>query len=324
MNRKSFYCLYLGCSRVSNPVSGHKIYELVQNTLHTSPHPTSKITLGLGDTCLNLIDNSNHQIIQMTNTSMDTQAIIKRSTIRYDQIGYVSRLARPFTDVVTIISASNPDETTTGVLYAFRFDSDESAIKLEECLQAARKSCCKKKSSSSSRRAAKHDTLMSISDSAHLFNNKVKESFIKRQIFRVFSTSQGQKSKEVVEASSGFRSDDAVISSNKNNSISSMSVSSSSSSASNSLNNEANRMRKLEMVENLNREINEKFKSGQPILLPPRDYNEEDRQRGNLAEAKCRASQNPVIIGGSDAYKLKLNEKNMLVMDDGSSNENEK
>ena len=70
------------------------------------------------------------------------------------------------------------------------------------------------------------------------------------------------------------------------------------------------------ILEDINREMAAKFASGQPILLPPKDYTKTDRARGNLDEARHRRSQNPIIVG-SAAAKSRRDRRNYD--DDASS-----
>lgn len=58
------------------------------------------------------------------------------------------------------------------------------------------------------------------------------------------------------------------------------------------------------IIDDLNREITAKFASGQPILLPPKDYTPLDRVRGNLDEARHRRATNPLIVGAGGSVAI--------------------
>ena len=60
--------------------------------------------------------------------------------------------------------------------------------------------------------------------------------------------------------------------------------------------------------EDLSREFNVKIRSGKPLLLPPKDYSNTQRDKDQLDKAENWRSLNPLIVGGNEALVLK--EKN--------------
>jgi hypothetical protein len=357
----------------------------------------SKVTICLNENCLNIIDTS-QIVSQHNNArklskkpSMSASHYLSpeilnksSSSITYDNVTYVCRLAnKPYADIVTFIvktAPKSPFEFTAGHqppklhLHAFRCDSEESAAKLEECLITLRKNFMKKiekqrekflrkHQSSKKEQLGKHhaninDTVMSVNDCTHLYNNKLKNSsFLKRQIFKVFSSNQSnvpplvnlqdedylrQLYYNVDKNSSGGEftnnssssQNDLVTSESSTSNINEVTCNAtttvggvcsehvgtipyclqtasnhlvkvhpvhsqdnsavSSSSALTSSNNDSNSsasssssvspplppappttyVKRIELFENITREMSEKFRSGQPILYPPKDYAE--------------------------------------------------
>ena len=346
----------------------------------------------------------------------------KAYAIGYDDITFVFRMTnRPYADIVTFIVRTPvpssfeftdnrhnfQQQTHTFNLHAFRCDSEESAVKLESYLLSLRHSymaivekkrdkLLKKQQSGDAKKLNEqrktknnansiHDTMISVSDSAHLYNNKLKNSFLKRQIFRVFSNNinnatttnnNNEDNNNTNNNSSNGSTPLSNFSSNKNsvqnscrqqldnNSSSGEYTNLSSSSQNDLVGSETNSsdiqssgsvvrrnlpyylktstdqiipvypkhlmttesadtsssssstniihqisptyFKKVKMLEHVNKEMSEKFRSGQPILYPPKDYSKIDRVRGDLEEAANRSSQNPVIVGDKEALNAKI------------------
>jgi hypothetical protein len=179
MSKKSFYCWYLGFTEAYGLQGHNRIYELVNNIIKYQSEKnapmnmnnhgnkvlpnTSKVTLKLSETSLTILDtvpNSSNQ--KRSNSSRKASFLNHQSysnknyTINYENITYVARLiSQPFSDIVIFIVKSNLNATsvtelnkaslrTTFNMHAFRCDSIESAIKMEQYLNYFRKAYWKR------------------------------------------------------------------------------------------------------------------------------------------------------------------------------------
>ncbi|RNA25269.1 zinc finger CCCH domain-containing 13 isoform X1 [Brachionus plicatilis] len=316
--KKSFYCWYLGFTEAFGLQGQSRVYEVIQNILKYHQNDSknlnhgpsnivssSKVTLTLSDNHLTIIDNA-----VPSQRKLFKKSLPKAYSINYDKITYVFRLTnRPYSDIVTFITKSLPNESTnqsklTLFLHAFRCDSDDTAVKLERYL-AQFLSVYNKKLEKLQNRAKKNLALDRqgdfFSETGHLHNSNLKNSFLSRQAFNA-------RANTVYDSSSGG----GTRSSSSNDLLDT--TNESANQAPNAPHFDSRPTSPLQLdFKNIKKELEYKLKSEEPILYPPKDYDEDDRLRGNLNEIHSRRSQNPSIIG-KEAYQ-KLNASNNSLND---------
>lgn len=379
MSKKSFYCWYLGFTNAYGFQSPNRIYDLLQNIIkyqnEKSPSTNeplstpSKVTLRLSDDSLSIVDNKISQ--QQTGRagsakSKDHYGSTKAYSISYDNITCVTRINHPnFADIVACIVRSNLNmDLTTGQnklvlnMHAFRFDSEETAIKMEQYLNYYRK-LYKKKYEKQVAKLKKKKSLYksennlvrsnSPSQNEHLFNNNLRNSFLKRT-----TTTEQQYGSRILDNSSigdGTRSsssqnerDQSMASPiSPNESFSSplyqyenqyfakvpnpqylTSTENDSSRFMNSFGQaDKTKPAKPVQVENLHREFSQKLKERQIFLFPAKDYlekGETKKKTNNLNTSSSndvRYCLNESIVG-SEAVRMR--EKNLKSNDSYENN----
>jgi hypothetical protein len=326
MNKKSFYCWYLGFTEISKADSSDvgKITELVSDlmkyherekekclsttttTTTTSNSSTvatqvskcvSKVTLVLSKSSVNIIDVEVHVKKKLFQKS--SQKIVNKTyAIGYENLVNVFYL-KGYQDVVSLLTKSaNQNRKKPDALYfhAFRFDSDESAYKMEMYLNKFRANFLTQPPSPSSQPMTKFTRIPRYDDDVrahqsssspipppfdlneHLFNKNLKN---RNDLVRNLPSQYSDPMNSSTNSSSSY---EAVPNSPVDVLASPPSP----------LHVVINRS---PLHDNITREIREKFSSGQPILFPPKDYTKLDRLRGNLEEAELRRSQHPFIVG---------------------------
>ncbi len=155
MSKKSFYCWYLGFTEAYGQQGQSRVYDLIKNLTNYQNNPNegippSKVTLHLNEHCMTLIDNS--QVVPINakkqrNKPVEPPKDQKSYSIGYDKITFVGRLAdKQYSDIITCI-VRNENLTTKAIsfyLHGFRFDSQETAKKMEQYLNYFRKLFFKK------------------------------------------------------------------------------------------------------------------------------------------------------------------------------------
>ena len=313
-SKKSFYCWYLGFTEAFGLQGQNRVYEVIQNILkyhqkngknhQNNPSnivSSSKVTLTLSDNHLSLVDSS----VQRKLFKKSSQTNSKTYSINYDKITYVFRLPnQPYSDIVTFITKSLPNESNQKsnfryFLHAFRCDSEDTAIKLERYLVQFLHVYNKKLEKLQSKANKYLDKNDFFNETGHLHNSNLKMSFLNRQAMNATN-------KEVYDSSSG----DRTRSSSSNDLLDTTNES-----ANHRLNVTSFYSRPTSPFQldfkNIQKELEFKLKSDEPILYPPKDYDEEDRLRGDLKEIQSRRSQNPSIIG-KQAYQKKNASNNSL------------
>lgn len=326
MSKKSFYCWYLGFTEAYGLQGQNRVYEVIQNILKYHQYDKvnknrqgeivqnnivspSKVTLALMDTGITIIDNTvvgHKKIFKKSNQ----QIVSKSYSITYDNITYVCRLTnQPYSDIVTFITKSNSNADKVQLyLHAFRFDSDETAIKMEHYLTdylkifstRVEKAQVKAKKRFSTRETPQRAE--SPSQIAHLYNSNLKNSFLNRQATAQRMTTLDNSSGGGTNSSS---SNDLLNSTNDSSNNGNFNYSMPSPMFAASPVQQTSRPTSPLYMQNkqgidfqsITKEINFKLNSHEPILYPPKDYTVEDRLRGDLEEAKNRRSQNPSIVG---------------------------
>lgn len=318
--KKSFYCWYLGFTEAFGLQGQNRVYEVIQNILKYHQNDSknyqnnpgkivssSKVTLTLSDNHLTIVDNTVPSQRKLFKKS--SQSASKAYSISYDKITYVFRLTNlPYSDIVTFITKSLPNESNyhsnlSMFLHAFRCDSDDTAVKLERYLTQFLRVYNKKleKLENRAKKNALSDRNDFFNETGHLHNSNLKNSFLNRQALHV-------KNRTVYDSSSGG----GTRSSSSNDLLDTTNESGHHAINMVSYNSRPTSPLQLDF-KNIKKELEYKLKSDEPILYPPKDYDEEDRQRGNLKEIQSRRSQNPSIIG-KEAYK-KLNASNNSLND---------
>ncbi|CAF0704303.1 unnamed protein product [Brachionus calyciflorus] len=323
ISKKSFYCWYLGFTEAYGLQGQNRIYEVIQNILKYHQNEfnqntlsnivsRSKVTLTLSDHQLTIIDNTvaaPKKIFKKSNS----QIISKSYAIAYDNITYVCRLSnQPFSDIVTFITKSLPNMyTNTGdslsfYLHAFRFDSDDTAIKMEryltQFLHVFNKKIEKKQNKYKKINQNPNVGGEFLNEIGHLHNSNLKNSFLNRQAFR--TNLQSDKLTTYDNSSGGgtrsSSSNDLLDTTNESNNNQNL----------NYIPQFSSRPTSPIQIDffNIKKELEYKLNSNDPILYPPKDYDPEDRLRGNLVEVSSRRSQNPSIIGREAYEKIKNNE----------------
>ena len=205
MSKKSFYCWYLGFTNAYGLQGHNRIFELVQYILkHQSERgdarnasvSPAKVTLQLSENSLTIVDAkyANQKRNVTKNRDMAASSSFKSYMLNYENITHVSRLTVPYySDIVTCIVRSNLDNDPTKLvlnLHAFRFDSDSTAVKMEQYLNFFRAHYWKKYEKQQlklhkqqmSRQAVKKSNMRPASpnENEHLLNGKLRNSFLKR------------------------------------------------------------------------------------------------------------------------------------------------
>ena len=209
MSKKSFYCWYLGFTNAYGLQGHNRILELVQHILkyQNEKNPSSadikngtaispaKVTLQLSENALTIVDTRFINQKRGSTKSRDSSSSFKSYMLNYENITYVTRLNNPmYSDIVTcIVRSSLPNDPSKLVLnlHAFRFDSESTAIKMEQYLNYFRGNFWKKyekqqlklqKQQMASRKQNKKQTQRptSPSENEHLLNGKLRNSFLKR------------------------------------------------------------------------------------------------------------------------------------------------
>jgi hypothetical protein len=230
MSKKSFYCWYLGFTNAYSLQGYNRILELVQLILNyqneknltsaasmmanaaTSP---AKVTLQLNENTLTIVDT--HRVVssgggsggqkRSSTKSRDSTSSgsFKSYMLNYENITYVTRLTQPnYADIVTcIVRSALPNEPNKIMLnlHAFRFDSESTAIKMEQYFNFYRTQFWKKyekqqlklqKQQMAARKQNKKQTQQqqqqrpsSPSDNEHLLNGKLRNSFLKRLLLKI-------------------------------------------------------------------------------------------------------------------------------------------
>ena len=357
MSKKSFYCWYLGFTNAYGFQSPNRIYDLLQNIIKyqnekspTSNEPLStpsKVTLRLSDDSLAIVDNkiSGQQQAGRAGSakSKDHYGSTKAYSISYDNITCVTRINHPnFADIVACIVRSNLNmDLTTGQnklvlnMHAFRFDSEETAIKMEQYLNYYRK-LYKKKYEKQVAKLKKKKSLYksennlvrsnSPSQNEHLFNNNLRNSFLKRTTAdqhygsRVLdnssigdgtrsSSSQNERDQSMASPISPNESFSSPLYQHENQYFARVpnphyltSTENDSSRFVSSFGQpDKTKPAKPAQVENLHREFSQKLKERQIFLFPAKDYLEE------RAEAKQKGANN-LNTSSSNDVRYCLNE----------------
>lgn len=215
MSKKSFYCWYLGFTNAYSLQGHNRILELVQLILKfqnekssmattTNSASPAKVTLQLSENTLTIVDT--HRIVsgqkRSSTKSRDSASSgsFKSYMLNYENITYVARLTQPnYSDIVTCIvrsSLANEPNKIMLNLHAFRFDSESTAIKMEQYFNYYRSQFWKKyekqqlklqKQQNAARKQNKKQSQpprpSSPSENEHLLNGKLRNSFLKRLVY---------------------------------------------------------------------------------------------------------------------------------------------
>jgi hypothetical protein len=311
MNKKSFYCFYLGFTQVFGPEGHTRVYEVVHdilkyyyqidhsfclknkltqtnllgcdltfnefNTLNiqfNSGITPSKITLTLSETGLLIHDNK--KLAKKSNNILS-----KTIQIDFSQITYICRLMnRPYADIVTFIVVNSTSSSKEFLLHAIRCDSKESAQKLESYMITLHKRyLTKHKNENTNTQKIQNESQISISDNRHLSNIRIQnenEEFFKRQINKVLNIQSSNNGSDLSQYESL-----SSESSNKSESkeipyyvqMSPEDVIQVNPPSQEPFKKKTNNYflspgyaQKVKLFENINKEINQKLKSGKPIL----------------------------------------------------------
>ena len=233
MSKKSFYCWYLGFTNAYSLQGHNRILELVQlilkyqneknltsaaSMMANAASSPAKVTLQLSENTLTIVDT--HRVVssggggqkRSSTKSRDSTSSgsFKSYMLNYENITYVTRLTQPnYADIVTcIVRSSLPNEPNKIMLnlHAFRFDSESTAVKMEQYFNFYRTQFWKKyekqqlklqKQQMVARKQNKKQTQQqqqqqqqqqrpqSPSENEHLLNGKLRNSFLKR-LFKKF------------------------------------------------------------------------------------------------------------------------------------------
>ncbi len=364
MSKKSFYCWYLGFTDAYGLKNSSQIYQLVENLIKvkqtnlnkkTNSTPfdldtTSKVTLCLNDDSLTIIDflmNKKNKLTREQKKELESKAY----RLNYNNITYVARLTyQTMTDVIVFISKADenegsetkmipqnaqPKQNTSPSqinLHAFRFDSEESAIKMEGCFNDFRKNYWKKvrkqneKKQLKSSKSKQTQRVSSPSQTDHLLNsnlvrNNHNSNFIlQNKLFvnsnDLSSSGHGSHSSSLYDPNKIspllFNESSFITPPEYAEQQTSLDMEQKLFSYFNQSSNNQNKdlashpdnihkikkpVKNSQIIDDLNRELNKKFTSGDPILYPPKDYSETQRKRGNLSDANLRHSTNTNVIG---------------------------
>ena len=248
---------------------------------------------------------------------------------------------------------NNNNHKATFHLHAFRCDSEETATKMEQYLNYFRKTYWKRLDKHKAKQTKQSSSAKENSGAAyltgyinknmnhnnnnvninflrsnspaqndHLINNKV---LLQNQLFKL---NDEYRRRVIADNSSG----DGTRSSSSPNELDTTPQSYNSSDQYHKLNymviNErllnkpSYNEEKLHQFGDIKKEITEKLKSGKPLLLPPKDYDDSDRERGNLFDIDNRNSKNELILGGVEAVKMRESNKYKVINHLNNSNEN--
>lgn len=340
MSKKSFYCWYLGFTEAYGQQGQNRIYDLIKNLVNYQNNksgaiPPSKVTLHLSEKSMTIIDSN----INTSNTQPNKRFYRKQSsakdqktyTIAYDHITFVGRLADPqYSDILTCIVRNENLATriTTFYLHAFRCDCEETSKKMEQYLNYFRRLYFKKLEKQQmkakenflrqNRKAPPENIVMKKNEQpTQPENSKLKENFIKRQMFKI--TDHFNHQHESLNSSGGTRS------SASQNDLSSNSLINSPPKAT-VINHEAVPKPRAQsptkdyIYDNIHREITGKLEAGEPFLFPPKDYSDIHLKRGNLSERENRRCLNEKIVG---ELALKQPVKKQQVIHEDNEPENE-
>lgn len=129
--------------------------------------------------------------------------------------------------------------------------------------------------------------------------SKLKENFLKRQIFKISDHFQGNTNSSGGTQSTASQNEVyySPINSPRMNQ----------SHYSKEMNSARSPSPQANQFNDIHREIATKIEAGEPLLFPPKDYSEVNRKRGNLSAREDRRCLNEKIVG-EQALKLKKNQ----------------
>ena len=389
MTKKSFYCWYLGSTEAYGMEGPHHVYEVIHNIIHlpqnhkhkhhlgssssnsstlpanlnnassTNHSAETKVTLRLNENCIAVIDNS---VVSPKRTGLrKTEAPVsaKSFTINYDCITFICRLTDlQLSDVVAcIVKNVNTKPNITLTVYAFRCDSQDTSLRLEQFLNYFRTIYMNKLEKMQKKQANDQKCFNMLNAAAGSLNysdpnlsemggpiirapsphKKAPKNFFKRQVLRILSN-QSLPKKLTASSNSSHRTRSSSQSQNHDDQSLSFSLHGNASDESINMHHyyfqqqqqqllQLQQQQQLQQqlsymkypvvaagapdyykpnpMDKINKELQSKFQSTQPILFPPKDYDPVDRMRGNLIEADDRRCLNSVIVGGQEALKTR-------------------
>ena len=343
MNKRCFYCWYLGFTEVNGLIGQQYvidgIYKLTtQSNLFNKNQDSrrkkvaSKVTITLNDTSFTLTGSS-------TAAKAPANQPSKSYTIDYEKISYITRLNDPkYSDIVALIIVNTDDSQNMDDIYqkqrkqhpyrhianlhAFKFDSADSAKKLEKYLNeyyfAYRQNAQKPVSIA---HYNKNINIKNVINNRNAVNVNTNNNNNNNNSNRINHTNQViTVSNKSLNSGGGTNTGSSSNDSEYNNpnldpfiknnikilseEVMSRLRNSSPERRSSQINpvsprSTAQAKVAMQPFEDINNEFKKKLFSEQPLLLPPKDYNTVMRSRGDLEKAESRRSSNQNIIGKS-------------------------
>ena len=317
MNKRFFYCWYLGFTEVNGLIGQQYVVDGIQrltaqsNLFNKNQNDAkrkkiaSKVTISLNDKSFTLIGNSSTSKNPIYNFD---HTAIKTYTIEYENISYITRLNDPkYSDIVSLIIVNSDDQSFddfyprkqqqqqqqqhpyrhVAKLHAFKFDSSDSAKRLEkyfnECYYNYRQNIPKVVPIANNINYNKNINIKNVINTSN--NKNVTSS--NKSLNSGGTTTTGSSSND---------SDYDAINKNNIKNINNEFLSRQKS----FLRNQETSQAKIAIpkpFEDINNEFKRKLFSEQPLLLPPKDYNTVMRSRGDLEKAENRRSLNQQIVG---------------------------
>jgi hypothetical protein len=319
MSKLYFYCWYLGFTEVNGLIGQQYVIDGIQkltsqsNLLNKNQNIenikrkkiASKVTISLNETSLTLIGSSNQNNNNNNKKNHPVDQSAKSYTIDYEKISYITRLGDPkYSDIVALIIVNTDDETLDEFyhkkfqhpyrhianLHAFKFDSNDSARRLEKYLNEYY-----------------FNYRQNTQKAVPLLNHKninIKNLIAYNNKLNINNNSTG-----TITASSSNGSDYGLIDKKRKKDRLSEPQQNA-----NPLSPRAlappPRPAVSKNIDDITNEFKRKLFSEQPLLLPPKDYNTVMRSRGDLEKVESRRSQNQFIVG-----KTALEQRNQQILE---------